>query len=192
MIIGITGNSGTGKSEISKLLAEKINAKIINADEVVKELSENGNEYYEKIVELFGSSILNNNKLNKPQMAKIIYNNKEKREELNKLTYKYVVEEIKKRAKNSEYKNLIIDAPLLFESGLNKICNITIGVIANMDNKIQRICKRDNIDEETALARLKIQQEDKFYIQKSDYIIQNNEKINEINLEEICTKIGKN
>lgn len=190
MIIGITGNSGTGKSEISKLLAEKINAKIINADEVVKELSENGNEYYEKIVELFGSSILNNNKLNKPQMAKIIYNNKEKREELNKLTYKYIVEEIKKRAKNSDYKNLIIDAPLLFESGLNKICNITIGVIANMDNKIQRICKRDNIDEETALARLKIQQEDKFYIQKSDYIIKNNGKINEINLEEICTKIG--
>lgn len=190
MIIGITGNSGTGKSEISKLLAEKINAKIINADEVVKELSEKGNEYYEKIVKLFGSSILNNNKLNKPQMAKIIYNNKEKREELNKLTYKYVVEEIKKRAKNSEYKNLIIDAPLLFESGLNKICNITIGVIANMDNKIQRICKRDNIDEETALARLKIQQEDRFYIQKSDYIIKNNGKINEINLEEICTKIG--
>ena len=190
MIIGITGNSGTGKSEISKLLAEKIDAKIINADEVVKELSENGNEYYEKIVELFGSSILNNNKLNKPQMAKIIYNNKEKREELNKLTYKYIVEEIKKRAKNSDYKNLIIDAPLLFESGLNKICNITIGVIANMDNKIQRICKRDNIDEETALARLKIQQEDKFYIQKSDYIIKNNGKINEINLEEICTKIG--
>lgn len=190
MIIGITGNSGTGKSEISKLLAEKINAKIINADEVVKELSENGNEYYEKIVKLFGSSILNNNKLNKPQMAKIIYNNKEKREELNKLTYKYVVEEIKKRAKNSEYKNLIIDAPLLFESGLNKICNITIGVIANIDNKIQRICKRDNIDEETALARLKIQQEDRFYIQKSDYIIKNNGKINEINLEEICTKIG--
>lgn len=190
MIIGITGNSGTGKSEISKLLAEKIDAKIINADEVVKELSEKGNEYYEKIVKLFGSSILNNNKLNKPQMAKIIYNNKEKREKLNKLTYKYVVEEIKKRAKNSEYKNLIIDAPLLFESGLNKICNITIGVIANIDNKIQRICKRDNIDEETALARLKIQQEDRFYIQKSDYIIKNNGKINEINLEEICTKIG--
>ena len=190
MIIGITGNSGTGKSEISKLLAEKIDAKIINADEVVKELSEKGNEYYEKIVKLFGSSILNNNKLNKPQMAKIIYNNKEKREKLNKLTYKYVVEEIKKRAKNSEYKNLIIDAPLLFESGLKKICNITIGVIANIDNKIQRICKRDNIDEETALARLKIQQEDRFYIQKSDYIIKNNGKINEINLEEICTKIG--
>ena len=191
MIIGITGNSGTGKSEISKLLAEKINAKIINADEVVKELSENGNEYYEKIVELFGSSILNNNKLNKSQMAKIIYNNKEKREELNKLTYKYVVEEIKKRAKNFEYKNIIIDAPLLFESGLGKICNITIGVIANTKNKIQRICKRDNIDEETALARLKIQQEDKFYIQKSDYIIENNEEINQINWEEICTKIGK-
>ena len=192
MIIGITGNSGTGKSEISKLLAEKINAKIINADEVVKELSENGNEYYEKIVELFGSSILKNNKLDKSEMAKIIYNNKQKREELNELTYKYVVDEIKERARDTKYKNIIIDVPLLFESGLDKICNFTIGILANMDNKIQRICKRDKIDEKTAKARLKIQQEDKFYIKKSDYIIQNNGKINEINLEEICTKIGKN
>ena len=57
MVIGITGNSGTGKSEIAKLLAEKINAEIINADLVAKKLSEPGNIYNEKIVELFGEEI---------------------------------------------------------------------------------------------------------------------------------------
>ena len=165
MIIGITGNSGTGKSEISKILAKKIDAKVIDADEVVKELSENGNEYYAKIVELFGISIVENNKLKKQQIAKIIYNDEEKRKELNKLTYKYVADEIKKRANNTKYKNIIIDAPLLFESGLDKICNFTIGVIADINKKIRRICRRDNIEPETARERLIIQKEDEFYIQ---------------------------
>ena len=50
MIIGITGNSGSGKSEISQILAKKINAKIINADVIVQELSEPKHIYYEKII----------------------------------------------------------------------------------------------------------------------------------------------
>lgn len=80
---------------------------------------------------------------------------------------------------------------MLFESGLDKICNFTIGVIADINKKIRRICRRDNIEPETARERLNIQKEDEFYIQQSDYIIENNEKIDAINWEEICTKIGK-
>ena len=97
MILGITGNSGSGKSHLSQIISKRINAQIIDADEIVKELSEPGNNYYNKIIELFGKQILKENKLNKKQIAQIIYNDSEKREKLNKLTYKYVVEEIKKR-----------------------------------------------------------------------------------------------
>ena len=71
MVIGITGNSGTGKSEIAKLLAEKINAEIINADLVAKKLSEPGNIYNEKIIELFGEEILENKKINRKKLAEI-------------------------------------------------------------------------------------------------------------------------
>jgi len=192
MIIGITGNSGSGKSEISKIISKKINAKIIDADEIVRKISEPEYEYYKKQVELFGENILINNKLDRKKIAKIIYNNSDKREELNKLTYKYVVDEIKKEIKNSNEKNIIIDAPLLFESGLNELCNYTIGVIAKPEIKLKRICKRDNIDEKTALARLHIQEKDEFYIKNAEYIIENNGKIEEIDWEEICTKIGSN
>ena len=190
MIIGITGNSGSGKSEISKIIAKKINAKIIDADKIVQQIAEPGNEYYEKQAELFGKEILINNELNKKKIAEIIYKNSEKREALNKLTYKYVVDEIKNQIEQD--KNNIIDAPLLFESGLDKLCDFTIGVLANNKIKVARICNRDNIDEETALSRLKIQENDEFYIKNADYIVENNGNINEINLEEICTKIGKN
>ena len=47
---------------------------------------------------------------------------------------------------------IILDVPLLFESGLNKLCNKTIGVIADENLKVQRICKRDRIDENALLA----------------------------------------
>lgn len=190
MIIGITGNSGSGKSEISKIISKKINAQIIDADKIVKKISEPGNEYYQKQVELFGEKILINNKLNRKKIAEIIYKNYKQRTKLNEITYKYVGEEIKKEIKKIKG-NIIIDVPLLFESGLNKICDFTIGVIAKEKIKIERICMRDNVDEKTALARLKIQEADSFYIRKTNYIIENNGKLDEINWEEICTKIGK-
>ena len=193
MVIGVTGNSGSGKSEISKILSNKINAKIIDADKVVKELYIPGQEYYNKILELFGNKVLEkNNKLNRNKIAEIIYNNESEREKLNNLTYKYVVDEIKKRVKKEKNINIIIDAPLLFESKLDEICDITVAVLAEKSLKINRICTRDNIEQKIAISRLAIQKEDSYYQKKADYIVTNNGKKDEINLEEICTKIGKN
>lgn len=192
MVIGITGNSGTGKSEIAKLLAKKINAEIINADLVAKKLSEPGNIYNEKIIELFGEEILENKKLNRKKLAEIVYNNSQKRELLNNLTYIYVGNEIKQMVKLIKNQNVVIDAPLLFESGLDKVCGFTIAVLADEKTKIERICKRDGIDESAAKARLAIQPEIEYYRTHADYLMGNNGNLNEINLEEICTKIGKN
>ncbi len=192
MVIGITGNSGTGKSEIAKLLAKKNNAEIINADLVAKKLSEPGNIYNEKIVELFGEEILENKKINRKKLAEIVYNNSQKRELLNNLTYIYVGNEIKHMVKLTKKQNVIIDVPLLFESGLDKICDFTIAVLADEKTKVERICKRDGIDESIAKSRLSIQEKIEYYKTRADYILENNGNLNEINLEEICTKIGKN
>ena len=146
MVIGITGNSGTGKSEIAKLLAKKINAEIINADLVAKKLSEPGNIYNEKIIELFGEEILENKKINRKKLAEIVYNNSQKRELLNNLTYIYVGNEIKHMVKLTKKQNVIIDVPLLFESGLDKICDFTIAVLADEKTKIKKIYKKNRID----------------------------------------------
>ena len=181
MVIGVTGNSGSGKSEVSKILAKKINAIIINADEEVKKLSEPGNIYYEKIIK-------------KNKLADLIYNNKKARKKINKLTNKYVVKEIIKKTKIEKNKNnnVILDIPLLFESKLNKICNFTVAVIAKEEIKINRIINRDNTNENIAKARLNIQPNDEFYKKRASFIIENNENLEKIYLEEICTKIGKN
>ena len=68
----------------------------------------------------------------------------------------------------------IVDAPLLFESGFDKECDVIVAVVADRQKRIERILERDNITLEMAELRLSKQQEDSFYTDKADYVIENN------------------
>ena len=194
-VIGITGSSGSGKTTVSKLLEKNHQAKIIDADIIVKEMSVPGTEYIKKIEEIFGKTILfEDGSLNKKLLAEKIYSNKDELESLNRITFKYIVDEMKKRVEI--FKNtidlIVIDAPLLIESGLDKLCDYIISIIADEDIKIKRICKRDNLSLDTARKRLNIQKEDKYYIENSDFVISNNENCDlEKEIEKIMQKLEK-
>lgn len=141
--------------------------------------------YYKEIVKKFGQEILLENKeINRPKLAQIIFNNNKKREELNKITCKYIAKEIEEQAKEEGQNLTIIDAPLLIETKLNQICDIVIAVIANENIKISRICERDNVDEETAKQRLSSQLAEEIYIKNSNYVLINDNA----NLEEEVEK----
>ena len=196
MIIGITGNSGTGKTSICKALEKnRINGMIplvIDADKIVKKMSAKGEEYYNQIVSSFGKEVLQENgELDRAKLGAIVFVNEEKRELLNKITYKYVAKEIEKQAKESKSGFVIIDAPLLIESKLNEICDVVISIIADKETKLKRIIKRDNLDEKTALDRLNAQKEDEFYIKNSNLVIVNNNSNLENQVEKIKEVISK-
>lgn len=174
-IIGITGSSGSGKTTATKILSEELKAKTIDADEIVKQMQQKGIEYYEKIVEVFGGEILQEDgSLNRKKLAEIIFQDELKKEKLDNLTYKYVVEEIKNQVKNAQEKYVIIDAPLLIEGKLNEICNAVIAVVSSQEDQIKRICKRDNIEEKNAKARINAQKANEFYKINADFIVENN------------------
>ena len=184
-IIGITGNSGSGKTSICKILiGMKQNETdqfytmpsfILDADEIAREMAVPGKEYFNEIINIFGREILlSNGEINRAKLANIIFADSEKREALNSLTFNYVVKEIKRRVSLSKSETVIIDASLLIESKLNEICDIVISVVADEDVKMKRICLRDNIDEDTAKKRIEAQPKDDFYIKNSNYVIVNN------------------
>lgn len=178
-IIGITGNSGSGKSTISKLISKNYEAKIIDADKIAKEMTNNNGEYLQAIRQAFGNNVIKNNELDRKKLADIVFLNRTEKEKLDGLTFEYVVEEIKKELEanqNLDYQYIILDVPLLFESKLDKLCDYTIGVIAPKTEKIKRICKRDKLSKEKALQRLNSQPNDEFFTKNCNTVINNENK----------------
>lgn len=178
-IIGITGNSGSGKSTISKLISKNYEAKIIDADKIAKEMIKNNGEYLQAIRQAFGNEVIKNNELDRKKLADIVFLNRAEKEKLDDLTFEYVVEKIKKELEanqNLDYQYIILDVPLLFESKLDKLCDYTIGVIAPKTEKIKRICKRDKLSKEKALQRLNSQPNDEFFTKNCNTVINNENK----------------
>ena len=182
MVIGITGSSGAGKSTICEILKNEYNVKIINADQIAKRLSNKGTNYMNDIIKTFGNDIVDGQgELKRKKLGQIIYKDPEKRKKLNSCTFKYIKKEIEEEIERTkEDVTIIIDAPLLFECGLEKLCDKVIGVISKRDLQLERIVARDNIDYDQAESRLNAQEDNEFYIKKCDVIIENNNDMEDI------------
>ena len=189
-IIGITGSSGSGKTTISEILDKRQDTKVINADKIAKSLTNVETEYFAEIKSTFQKQniLLEDGSLNRAKLADLIYHDKESLEKLNQITFKHLLPKIADEMQNVEtnIKFIVIDAPLLFEAGLDKFCDVTVAVQTSEDTKIKRICARDHISEEMAKDRLKIQKANEFYYGKVDYVIVNDE---ETSLEELERKV---
>ena len=99
-ILGVTGTSGSGKSTFSKILNERDDVKVVDADQVSKDLSVPGTDYLQDVVNAFGQEILKEDgNLNRRALAHIIYNDEKEREKLNSITFPHITREIYERIK---------------------------------------------------------------------------------------------
>lgn len=186
-IIGITGGSGAGKTTITKYL-KKYGAEILDADITAREVVKKGMPALKEI-ENEWENVVKNEELDRRALAKIVFNDEVALHKLNAITHKYIIEEIKKKIKNSQADIFVIDAIALFESGLSDLCDVTLCVLADKDVRIKRIMARDDLTKGEAKERINAQKDDSFYKERADFTIYNNE--NESNLEEIVGRIIK-
>ncbi len=174
MVLGLTGGSGTGKSTASEYFAKK-GFIIADSDKIAHKVCTKGEKCMEEITEVFGSAVADDNgNLNRAVMREIVFNDKEKLKLLNAITHKYIVRENLNIIEENPGKNIVLDAPLLFEAGLGEVCTATLCVLSDMEKRAKRIVNRDGISMENALARLSSQPGDEFYISRCNYVVYNN------------------
>ncbi|MBQ4515280.1 MAG: dephospho-CoA kinase [Clostridia bacterium] len=174
LILGVTGGSGCGKSNFCRNLAEK-GAYVIDADIVARDVVRPKERALLEIEKEFGKEyILPNGELDRKKLGALVFSDSDKLNILNQITHKYIIKEIKKRLGKSSCGLKIIDAAVLFESGLADICDRTVCVLADKDIRAKRISERDNLTCDAALNRINAQQSDDFYRSHSDDVILNN------------------
>lgn len=176
MVIGLTGQSGAGKTTVS-ITFEKKGYFIIDCDVIAHEVICANSECKNLLVEEFSQSILDaQGNLNRKALSKIVFNNKIKLKMLDKISHPFIMNTVVEKIKylNSVgIKKILLDAPTLFEAKAEKLCDVIISVIADYDVRLKRIIERDHLSQEDALARLESQHEDQFYISRSKFVVHN-------------------
>lgn len=193
MIIGLTGQSGAGKSTVTKVF-EDYGVKAVDAD-ALAHVALKTEKCKENLRVAFGDSIFDENgEVIRKALAKAAFATKESTEILNKCTHPVIIElseEAFEKAENEGFKAVVFDAPTLFESGLHGMCSFVISVIADKEVRAQRIMQRDNLSFEDAMLRLNAQYPDSFYTEKSRYVIENNGTVEELEekAENLCKEL---
>lgn len=171
-IIGLTGGIGSGKTTVAKLFLTEGIPVYFADDEAKKILDEQ--ETISQVVNEFGTEILLNGKIDRKKISEIVFKNPEKLKKLNRIIHPLVKEHFDTWViKNQEYAFLVKEAAILFESGSYKYCDIIVCVVAPEEVRIKRVIERDNTSKEAVLERLKNQWTDSQRIEKSDFVIQN-------------------
>lgn len=177
MIVGLTGQSGAGKTTVCRVF-EQNGFTIINADLVARKVTVKGSPCLKELCEFFGQHILfEDGSLNRRLLGDIVFADKKKLELLNSVTYPYITSEILdtiRRCSNKGHKLILLDAPTLFESRTDDFCELIISVISREDLRIKRIMERDSISRESAQNRIDSQLKEEFFRNNSDFIIKNN------------------
>lgn len=172
MIIGLTGQSGAGKSTVCNVFAES-GFDIVNCDDIARKTADN-RLFLDEISRRFSEELLNpDGTLNRTATAKLIFTNNEKRGRYQRIIFPYIVNEILRRIKSAK-DSVLIDAPTLFEAKLEMVCDKIVSVTADTEKCAERIIKRDKITPEQARERLSSQHSAEFFGERSDFNIDNN------------------
>ncbi len=178
MIIGVTGPSGAGKSVVCRLVEKKFGFFVIDCDEYAKAAV--CERMLEQLTARFGYGILNKDKtLNRRALAAVAFATPENTMVLNQITHPFITALVERDIK--QHKNVILDAPTLFESGLDKRCDHIVAVLAQKHVRTNRILDRDGLTEQQLNDRHKAAKPDEFYKSKTDKIIINNGNLQDLN-----------
>lgn len=175
VVVGLTGPSGAGKSTVAGLL-EKSGCASIDCDALTRSPQVYDAACLAELQKAFGHAVAPMGVLDRGELARRAFSTQDGRKALGDITFPRILAALRKRVEEltaEGWKIILLDAPTLFEAGLDQACTRILVVTAPREERLRRVTARDGIGRKEALARFSAQQEEDFYVDRADYVIEN-------------------
>ena len=184
-VIGLTGGIGCGKSFVAKLAESFFPVYHINTDDMAREQMKKGGISYNRVLEGFkeyGDILLEEDgEINRKELSKIVFSDKKALEKLDSITHPAVIEEINeiiaREKEQGRFEAVLIESALVFESGIDKICDEVWYVYAPIETRTKRLMESRGYSIEKIDAVLSGQLKEQDFIDRSDRVIQNGDEV---------------
>jgi dephospho-CoA kinase len=175
--VGLTGGIGSGKTLVCSVL-EKLGVAVYYADLEARRLMSSDSELVLQISGLFGNKAYKGGYLNREFLAQRVFKDKELLTRLNELVHPAVRKDFSRWASEQKPAFYVVEeAAILFESGSDLNMDLTVGVFAEKELRVQRVMQRDGIAREQVRMRMNSQMNEKEKMEKADIVINNDGKL---------------
>lgn len=174
--VGVTGGIGSGKSLVCNILTG-MGFPVYNSDTASKVISDSNEGVKRCLKQLFGEDIYCDGKLNRGRVASLVFRDNELLQQLNSIIHPAVMADFERWVEANNANPLIfMESAILFETGIYKMLDKTVLVVAPADVRIRRVMARDKVNEKTVQARMSNQMDDELKAKMADFIINNDGK----------------
>jgi L-threonylcarbamoyladenylate synthase len=170
MIIGITGGTGCGKTTLLDLIRDR-GGLVLDCDAIYHELLRTDASLLHAIENRFPGTV-ENRQLQRKKLGSIVFADSAALEDLNRITHSAITAEVLRQLE-SQPKLAAIDAIALFESGLDRLCDVTVSITAPTEDRVHRLMARDGISENYARSRIAAQPSNEDFSARCDYTLEN-------------------
>jgi len=172
--LGVTGGIGSGKTTVCKVFAV-LGIPVFSADTEAKRIQDSDRDLQIKINSLAGKDLFASGKLDRTEMAKLIFRDSDLLAKVNSIVHPAVFEYFGEWLKKQDSPYAVMEAAILFESGAYRMMDRIVTVVTPMEERIERLVKGNKLTREQVTERIKNQIDDESRIRQSDYIIFNSE-----------------
>lgn len=192
VIVGLTGGSAMGKTTISQFLKSKA-IPVVDADQIAHEIL-TVDEVKVKLMDTFGESILDKNQnIDRRKLGPIVFNDQRQLEKLNIIVQPYIRTEIVRQLDTfSASKVVVLDAPVLFEQGYEKMVDYLMVIKTSAQIQVERLMQRDSLNEIDAQKRIQAQMPIEEKVKKADIVIDTSGTIEETRSQVVKWLVDKN
>ena len=172
--LGVTGGIGSGKTTVCKVFAV-LGIPVFSADIEAKRIQDSDKGLQKEINSIAGKDLFTSGRLDRAEMARLIFSNKDLLEKVNSIVHPAVFKYFREWVDRQDSPYTIMEAAILFESGADRMMDKILTVVTPMKERIERLIRGNKITREQVIERVKNQIDDESRIKQSDYIIFNSE-----------------